>query len=185
MKRFIFILTVLLVLTGCYSEHSSVEDGLSLRQRLMEGNGCEFQADITADFGEMKYRFTLQCQAELDGRLSFTVLSPESIADISGCIDQNSGKLTFDETVLTFPHLAEGSLSPVTGPWLFYKAMRSGYLRWSGEENGQTRISIDDSYQGENLSVEIWMEEEVPICAEILWQGRNVLTLIISDFRIL
>ena len=185
MKPFVCLLALILILSGCRSENDNISEGLALREKLMKGNGCEFQTEIIADFGELKHSFTLQCQVDPDGLLAFAVVSPESIAGISGSMDHNSGRLTFDKTVLAFPPLAEGMISPVSGPWLFYKALCGGYLRAAGRECDKIRLSIDDSFQGDNLTVEMWLDNQLPVCAEIIWQGSNVLTLLISDFRIL
>lgn len=179
------VMVILLFLSGCKSENALLQPGLALRENLLNGKGCRFQAEIKADFGDITSSFSLDCRVDNNGDLSFEVLSPESISGISGSVDQQSGKLTFEETVLTFPLLAEGEVSPVSAPWLFYKALTGGYLRTSGKDGNQIRLTVDDSFQGENLTLDIWLEEGLPVCAEIQWQGRNILSLWISDFEIL
>lgn len=186
MKRVLaaFLLAAVL-LCGCTGAKDHTQAGMELRQKLTDSKGCEFTCAVTADFGDTQYSFTLDCRAETDGTVHFTVKAPEEIVGIEGFVDRQSGKLTFDDTVLTFPLLAQGEIPPVCAPWLFYKALTGGYLRAAGSDNGGLRLSIDDSFQGESLTAEVWLMNGLPTWAEIIWQGRKLLTLSIQQFRIL
>lgn len=176
---------ILITLTGCASSEDSLSAGMHFREKLLKGNGCRFKTEIRADFGDTEYTFSVSCETEKDGVLRFSVLAPEVISGITGYIDQQSGKLTFDDTILSFPLLAEGELPPVCGPWFFYKALTGGYIKALGEEDGYTRLTIDDNFHSENISVEIWLLNDTPVYSEILWQGRNVLSIKVSDFEIM
>lgn len=179
------ILLLAVLLCGCHGSKDSSEEGVTLRQSLLNGNGCAFSCVINADFGQTEYAFRLDCQADKEGTVHFRVIAPEEISKIEGSVDHQSGKLTFDDTVLSFPLLAQGEISPVCAPWLFYKALMGGYIRASGKDHDGLRLTIDDSFQGESLTLEIWLDEGIPIWAEIVWQGRKLITLDISEFRIL
>ena len=87
---------------------------MSLRQRVLKADHLQFQAEITADYGDTLSVFTLDCQASSQGDVTFQVLAPESIAGIAGTIQAGKGALTFDGTALFFPLLADGQLSPVS-----------------------------------------------------------------------
>ena len=111
--------------------------------------------------------------------------SPDTIADITGRIDGGEGKLTFRDTALAFPLLAEDQLSPVSGPWIFYQTLRSGYLTAAGMEDDLLRLTIDDSYADDALTLDIWLDkQDNPIRAEILYDGCRILTLDIENFQI-
>lgn len=187
MRRLAAIVLVFSVFFGgCSPEEQMIDRGISLRQNLLDGNGCEFVAGITADFGEGQYCFSLACKADGNGTFSFTVVSPEGISGIQGTVDDSSGKLTFDDTVLAFPLLAEGEIAPAVAPWLFWKSLLGGYLRSCGEDEDGLRLTIDDSFQGENLQVDVWLDkEDAPFYAEIFWEGRRLLSLSISQWSIL
>ncbi len=183
MKRILAIFLMLFILCGCNNVSDGSQLGTEVRQRLLEGDGCRFTSVVYADFGDLEYSFTLDCTVEKDGMLSFTVLQPESIAQITGYINNQTGNLTFDETVLSFPHLAEGEISPVCAPWLFYKALSGGYIRAVGQDEKGCRLTIDDSFRGENLVLEVWLDDSgAPTSAEIVWQGRRLLSLQITEF---
>ena len=64
--------------------------------------------------------------------------------------------------------------------------MRSGYLTSAGMEGDLLRLTIDDSYEEDALTLDIWLnEQDIPIRAEILYDGRRILTLEIENFQIM
>ncbi len=183
-KMCLCILSVLsLFLSACQQRNVGYDQVLALRSRLQSCQSCTFQAEVTADYGDEIYTFHLDCRSDASGDLYFTVTEPEAIAGISGVISDSAGNLTFDDQLLAFPMLADGQLTPVSAPWLFLKALRSGYIRSCGQwENGYTAI-IDDSYAQDSMQVDIWLSQEcVPCAAEILWGGRRILSLSVEDF---
>ncbi len=173
-----------LLLTGCGGE-DPVEQGLSFRDRLLNGQGCSFQAELTADYGDTLRVFTLDCRGDAQGKLEFSVLSPETIQGITGSISAGEGCLIFDGTALAFPLLADGELAPVSAPWLFLKTLRSGCITAAGWEGERLRLTIDDSFEADALTFEIWFSPEaVPVQAEIVSEGRKVLSMNIGSFQI-
>ena len=118
--------------------------------------------------------------------MNFTVTSPETIAGIGGTISTSVAELRFHDTALAFPMLAEGRISPVSAPWLFYKTLKGGYLRGCGKTDDGIQLSIDDSYESEPLHLEIFTDTDyTPILAEIYWQQQKIITLQIQNFSIL
>ena len=81
--------------------------------------------------------------------------------------------------------MADGQLAPVSAPWLLMKTLRSGYLTSAGMEGELLRITIDDRYEEDALTADIWIDSEnCPVRGEFLWQGRSILTILVEDFRI-
>ena len=159
---------------------------LNLRQKLLAGNGCSFLAEITADYGDIIYQFSMACQADKQGNLGFSVAAPESISGITGTIADTGGHLTFDGTALTFATIADGQVTPITAPWLLIKTLRSGYIASSASAEDTTYLQIDDSYQDGAIHLDIWLDkEDRPVRAEVLWEGRRILSIIVKDFLIL
>ena len=148
-------------------------------------SGCTFDAEITADYGDEIFVFSTSCEADAEGNLAFAVTKPESIAGITGLIDQEGGKLTFDGTALAFPLLAEEQISPVSAPWIFLKTLRGGYLSAAGMEDELLRLTVDDSYEEDALKLDIWLNsEDQPVGADILYDGRRIVALAVSNFEI-
>lgn len=163
-----------------------MDQAIALRQKLLGASQCSFGADITADYGDKLCTFSMDCTADTDGTLHFTVTEPETLAGISGEMRQGEGKLVFADTGLAFPLMADGTLSPVSGPWVFLNTLRSGYLRSAGADGDFLQLTIDDSFRDDALQLDIWVTEEgAPVRAEILLGGSRILSLTVRNFRIL
>lgn len=185
MKKVGVLFLFLFLVSGCTKAPREIERGMMLRSALLQGKGCTFDADITADYGDRIYHFTLKCQGNADGDLKFTVTVPETIAGITGEISDEGGKLTFDDVALQFDAMTDDQISPVTAPWIFLKSLRSGYLSSAGTEEGMLRLTIDDSYDDDALHLDIWIDpRNKPIAAEILYDGERILSLKIDNFTI-
>ena len=160
-----------------------MERGLAIRQQLQSGNGCCFDTQITADYGNQVYQFSLSCETDSLGNLSFTVKEPETISDISGRIDSSGGNLLFDAHILAFPLMADEQISPVSAPWILIRTLLGGYLSSWGQDGAYLRLTMDDSFDEDALQVDIWLDEEdVPVRAEILFDGRRILSLDVKNF---
>ena len=182
MKRLASILLILAILTGCSSGRQTMERVLALRSAL-NVHGCRFVADITADYGDSLYTFSLDCSFDPQGKLTFSVLAPESISGISGTVSAGGGELHFDDTVLAFALLADGQFSPISGPWVMMKALLSGYITSCGTEGGQLRATIRDSYAEDALTVDLWLDQEnIPLRGEICWNNHRILTIAVKNF---
>lgn len=186
MKKSVAVLCMIFLLTGCAGKRDLMDRCMALRADLLACEGCSFDAQITADYGDAIQEFTLTCQGKSDGTLGFEVLEPDSIAGITGRFSSDAGQLTFDDVALQFPLLADDQVTPVSGPWLLLKTLLGGYLTGCTMEEDLLRLSIMDSYQEDALQLEIWLDpQDRPVLAEILYGGRRILTMEIENFRIL
>ena len=186
MKMCAVILVLFLLFSGCSGPPSEMEIGMELRSKLLQASGCSFDAVITADYGDKIHTFTMQCSGDAKGDLSFTVTEPETISGISGKLSGDGGNLTFGDTALHFDLLAEEQLSPVSAPWILLKTLRSGYITSVCTEGDSIRLSIDDSYEADALQLDIWLDlQELPARAEIMYDGRRILSVAVANFQIL
>lgn len=185
MKRILAIFLLLFTLCGCNVTSSDMDDAMELRNRLLSG-GCGFDVKITADYIEKVYKFRMNCSVDSHGTMTFSVTEPDSIAGISGSISDEDAKLTFNDQVLLFETIADGQITPVSAPWLLIRTLRSGYLKACGSYDGGLYIQIDDSYAEDALHLEVWTDENnIPVQAEIQWQGRRVLSMSVENFTFL
>ena len=185
MKRIIGLLLVLLLLSGCSENSDQMDRALSLRSKLQQ-KAVSFDTVLTADYGDKHYTFAMKCEADTIGNLKFTVTEPQSVAGITGSISKGSGKLTFDDKVLTFDTLADNLISPVTGPWVLMETLKGGYLTSSTLEGQLLRLGIDDSYEENALHLDIWLNDgDLPQRSEIFWQGRRLLSMEVKSFTFL
>lgn len=183
MKRALVLLLVFVLLTGCNDNNHDLNRALSLRRQLLEGNGCSFDAIITADYGDTVYTFTMACEASREGDLKFTVTDPQTIAGITGTVTKQGGHLTFDSQALAFEMLADGQVTPVSSPWIFIRTLQSGYISACGTDGDYLKVTMNDSYENDALNLDIWLNHQnLPIRGEILWKGRRVVSLEVRNF---
>lgn len=162
-----------------------MEEALTIRNRLLS-SGCSFRCEITADYIDTVEVFTLDCTTTDNGGLSFSVVEPESISGVAGSVSGGEGALTFDDVVLAFPLMADDRISPVSAPWLLISTLRSGYITACAREGEGLRLTIDDSYADDALTLEVWTDGEGnPTAGEISWQGRRVVSMTVEDFAYL
>ena len=185
MKRLAAALITVALLTGCGSSKQTLDEAMQLRAKMIASQGCAFDAVVTADYGQETQSFKVSCQTNAQGDLQFAISEPESLAEISGKVTGQGGALTFDDKVLAFGLLAEGQVTPVSAPWLLVRSLLGGNVKSCTQEDGMLRLSVEDGYQDDALQMEIWLENLQPKFAEVLWQGRRILTLEIENFRIL
>lgn len=186
MKKIVVFILALSLLCSCSRENGEFDRAMSLRTGLLNGNGCSFTAEITADFSDKTYTFAMQCSADREGNLKFVVLEPDYISGITGDIGGTGGKLTFDDMALAFELQADGLLSPVSGPWVFVQALRGGYVRLCGKEDQLLRLTVDDSYEEDALMLDIWLNyENLPVQADIYENNRRILSIVIKEFQFL
>lgn len=186
MKRILLIFLCLVLLSGCSSGQAALDAGHRLRCNILEAEGCSFIAGITADYGDEIYKFDLQCVFDKDGALNFTVLKPDSITGITGIVDAKDGALTFDEQLLAFQVLADGQITPVSAPWVLMKAIRGGYIAACSKEKNGYYLQIDDSYEDDPLTADLWLDENSTVTrAEFLWDGRRIISVEVSSFKLM
>ena len=174
------------MITGCSREQSYIDGAMDLRNSLLKSKGCSFRALIYADYSDAIYEFTLDCEMDSSGSLRFSVASPDSISGICGIMDQTRSAIVFDDTVLAFPPLADGLITPVAAPWVVMKAMRGGYIHSCGTWEKGYQIQFDDTYEQAQAQVDVYTDADyIPVSAEILWRGSRILSLSIENFTFL
>lgn len=177
---------VVVLLAGCCAAPKEMERALSLRTKLLQASSCTFDAEITADYGETLQIFRMNCTVDSQGNVSFRVIAPESIAEITGSLSGQGGALTFDDTALYFNLLADEQLSPVSAPWVLMKTLRGGYITSAGMEDGLLRVSLNDSYEENAMNLDIWLDAaDTPQRAEICYAGKRILSLKLENVQIL
>ena len=184
MKLGCWMLGLALILTGCSSENRELKAVMQLRDRLLSSEGCSFQTEVTADYGNSVHTFSMDCEADAAGTLHFVITKPLTISGIQGSISDSGGNIEFEDQMLFFPLLTDDLLVPASAPWIFVKALRSGYITSACTEESLIHVTVNDSYAEDALTLDIWMEESKPIHAEILHDGKRILSLAVKSFVI-
>ena len=184
MKRVVWLVCVLLVLTGCEMGNEPLEQAVAFRERLLSSQSCSFRTEVTADYGDLIHRFSMDCSGDASGNLEFEILQPEGIAGIRGKISDQGGSIEFEDQALFFPLMTDDLLTPASAPWIFLKTLRSGYITSACEEDGLLRITVDDGYEEDSLTLDIRLEKNQPVQADILHKGKRILALTVENFSI-
>ena len=186
MNKKSLLLLCVLFLSGCTAPQKELDTAMDLRSKLLKASSVTFETNILADYGDITHSFSMSCSVSPSGSLSFSITQPDSINGISGTLCGDGGEFIFDQTALCFPLLAEEQLSPVSAPWVVMNSLRSGYLAAAGTENGCLHITIDDSFQNKSLRTDIWFDTQLlPEYADILYDGKRILSLHVTNFTIL
>lgn len=183
MKRLTAIFIALVLFSGCSTDESDIYRILHLRELVLSSDSCSFSLQITVDYPSESYNFAMDCTADSQGETNFIVTEPNSIAGITGQLSKDNGKLTFDDKYLVFSPLADGLITPVCAPWIFINTIRSGYIAGcTSYEDGLT-VEFNDCYQQESLDLILMLDKsDMPFAAEIIWQGRRIVTIKVDNF---
>ena len=185
MKKAIAVILAMLLLSGCTAQEENLERIMGLRADLLGATRCSFDADITADYGDELHTFSMTCEGNNQGDISFTVTAPESIAGVTGKFEGQKGMLTFDGFALEFPRLTDDQITPVSGPWILLRTLLGGYLTACGEEEDLLHVTIHDSFEEDSLTLDVWLDgEDAPVRGEILHGGRRIVTMDVKNFTI-
>jgi len=186
LKRMWALMGLTVFLTGCSVTNDPLDRAMAFRDSLLSANGCSYTAEITADYGEELYTFSMDCQGSTGGDVAFAVTTPEVISGITGTVSDSGGALTFEDTALHFDLLTDDQLSPVSAPWVFLRTLRSGCISSACMEEDLLHITADDSFEDDALTLDIWLDgENRPRRADVLYDGKRILSLKVENFTLL
>lgn len=186
MRQKVAALMILLcvLLSGCREQKNHMQQALDFRTKLLSSKGCEFQCLVEADYGEKAYAFSLDCSFDgKDGKL--VVIAPEEIAGIAATVNGEDASLSFDGYSLQFGKLAGGHIAPLTIPWLLGSAWAEDYVAQVGREEDSLRVTFLKGYREEELSIDTWLQNDIPTYAEVSYNGQRMLTISIREFKLL
>ena len=185
MIRCVAVLLIACILSGCGIKDDFLDQALELREKIIVSDGCTFETTITADYGDMLYTFQMDCIVDSEKNVMFTVTAPETISGVTGMISKDSSELTFDDTALAFPILADDQLTPVCVPWVFVNALTSGYISGCSKEAIGFCLYIDDNIVERPLHLEVFLDETLnPYRVDLFWNQQRVISADIHNFII-
>lgn len=183
MRRLVAVLMMLLCLpvAGCQKQTNPMQEALDFRTSLLSSEGCSFVCDVEADYGEKVYSFSLLCRCDDDGA-EMQIIAPENIAGITATVCDGETTLSFDGVRLEYGNLANGYVAPLACPWLLTGAWSEDYIAYAGADGDATRVTWLRGYNDEELTIDTWFSSQIPVFAEISYDGQRVLTIKIRDF---
>ena len=182
-KRVLVLLMLIFCLSGCGKAGEPTQKALDFRTKLMETRGCSFTADITADYGDRLYTFTVAAVFAQE-QTQLSVVAPEEIAGITAKVSDDGAKIEFDGVELDFGKLANGYVSPVSVPWLLGQCWIGEYIAYAGADKDLERVTYLKGYHEEELTLDTWLSQDgIPVYAEVFYGGERCLTIEIRDFQ--
>ena len=180
---FLALPALLCACTGNPAEQDPAQRALDFRQALLE-SGCSFQAEITADFEDYVCSFTLSCEEASDGGMRMQILGPETLAGITAQVEGEQAKLVFDDTEAAFGTLSGLGISPMAAPARLAQAWRSGYIQFSGTEDGSLHVTYLCGYGDDEIRVDTWFSDGAPVRAELSCDGHTTVQIDVTDFKL-
>ena len=164
---------------------AAMQQALALRTALGAAGGCTFTAEVTADYGEKIYAYTMECVCETDAGARFTLRAPQTLAGISAEISADGTHVSYEDTEVGFSALAGGRLAPMQLPWLLADGWYSGRICAAGREDGAVRVSCQLGYGEQTLTLDTWLGEDgFPQKSAVSFDGQTLLTAEIQNFSL-
>ena len=178
---------MLLTLASCGNKaEEQVQQALDFRAAVLGASTCGFTADVTADYGESVYDFTLEADYDPAERsTALTVTAPDSIAGICATIDGTDAELQFEEVSLVLETTGSSHIAPLRLPQILGDAWCYGYVESLSKEDEAILVTYRSGYDAEELLVYTWFDLRMnPERAEIYDQETCVLAAEIEDFSL-
>lgn len=159
----------------------AAQQALTFRTQVLE-NDCAFEAKITADLEDTIAEFSLSCRHTARGGTEMTITAPQTLEGITAQTDETGARLVFEDTEASFGTLDGLGLSPMAAPQLFTSAWESGYIAYTGTEDGLLRVSYTCGYGEDAYTVDTWFADGRPLHAEISREGQTAVQIDVAEF---
>lgn len=188
------VLMMTLLLTAC--GHGGKDDPRQLasliRGEYLNMTGWSSGINLTADYGDRVFDFTVNAGWRKDGETVLTVVKPDLIAGITARLKDGETLLEYDGAGLSVGALDEEGLSPISAVPALMKQITKGYMaqcRWDGDgESRLLRVRCRDPEKGEQEGTEytLWFDPATHalLRAEVSAGGVLRLTAVFDDFTV-
>ncbi len=159
-----------------------LSQAITFRGQILSAGGCSFCAEITADYGQEVHTFKLACDSDADGKVTFRVMEPDSIAEITGHMEGEEGAVTYDGLQLAFPLFVYDRVSPVAAPAIVVNCWLKAFILSAGASDGEYRVTYEKKIDEKVLLIDTYFEKNIPISADVCYNGSRIISLKISEF---
>ncbi len=183
-------LLLLCLLCGCTGTDSDNNLTLELRSDFLSREGCSGVMELTADYGQRVYAYTVEFDGTVKDGMTLVITAPEEVAGITANIHEGQTYLEYDGVRLETGPVNEEGLSPLDALPTFLTAMESGYIAETGSEMmGETevlRICCRDpeTDPGQGLETVLWFDkaQKTLLRGEVRSDGFTVIQCEFSAF---
>lgn len=180
------LLSLCLLLTGCAPRADSPEARFqTLRDQLRDLKQLNAQAELTADYGERVYSYTVDIAGT--GQVgTMTVTEPENIAGTVLQWSDGSTRLTCEEVTLETGPLP-GDLSPAQAVPVLLACCEEGTVLACGWEDDKSLLCAQLEHpEDDSLTASCWFDADTLALrrCELARDGQTVLTMNLSSFAL-
>ena len=183
-------LLLLCLLCECTGADSNNDLTLELRSDFLSREGCSGVMELTADYGQRVYAYTVEFDGTVKDGMTLVITAPEEVAGITANIREGQTYLEYDGVRLETGPVNEEGLSPLDALPTFLTAMESGYIAETGSEMmGETevlRICCRDpeTDPGQGLETVLWFDkaQKTLLRGEVRSDGFTVIQCEFSAF---
>ncbi len=187
------MITLCLLLTACgggSAGRGEEELALDIRTEYLGMTSCTAVVDVTADYGQRVYEFTLELNHQKAEETVLTVTAPEDIAGVTARIAGDTATLEYDGVSLETGALDTTGLSPVSAVPVLLNYVKTGFIaEVNREELGETaclRVSCRDPELQPGVGTEgtLWfdLETHALVQGEIAVDGTRVILCEFTQF---
>lgn len=160
-----------------------MQQALQLRTELLQAGGCRYAADVSVNYDDVRFDFSLDCVCGADGAARMTIRAPQTLAGIAAELSAGSARVEFEDTAVAFGLMADGNLAPMQLPQLLVQALCADYIEAAGREGDAVRVTYLHGYDEKELTVDVWLSGALmPDYAEVSYQGQMLAAMTITDF---
>lgn len=189
------LMMTLVLLTGCSGRgqgngRSAEELALSIRTEYLAMTACNAAVDITADYGQRVYEYSMDISWKKDGETRLTITAPQNIAGITARIRDGNTCLEYDGASLETGALSGVGLSPIEVVPATLNYILSGYIGTCDFETVDDRELLwfccrdPEADPGVGTEASFWFDPETHVLtrAEILSDGYCVVRCVFREF---
>ena len=187
----VLMITVLLCACGAKNSKDPMELALAVRGEYLAARGCTARAEITADYGQRIYRYTVDIVVQ-ENETTLTVIAPQEVAGITARLRGANSALVYEDCVLETGPLSPDGLTPLSAAAALLDAARSGFIDSCGIQTQEGRellylLCRDPSAPpGCGRQIALWMDQQDHslLRGEISWDGRQVISCSFTQFSL-
>lgn len=194
-RRLCALMMTLTLLAGCggggeVDGNSADELALAIRAEFLAMNSCTATVEITADYGQRVFAYTVELSWQKEGETLLRVTAPEQVAGVTGRIAKGSTYLEYDGASLETGPLTGDGLSPMEAVPAVLEDISSGYMAESGFETAEEGERLyflcrePEATPGTGIEGAFWFDaaSHALLRAELRSDGYTVITCVFTNF---
>lgn len=191
------MILLLLLLCACgeggEAKGSPAEElALAIRGELLDMTACTAGMELTADYGQRVYEYTMQVSYERGGETVLTVTAPEEIAGVTARIREKDTVLEYDGVRWETGALTPGGMSPVDAVPALLTYAQEGFMAECGMETAGDAKLLRVVYRdpegtagvGEECSLWFDPQSHALTRGELSQDGFTVIQCVVTEFSL-